>query len=87
MTFDEWYETFQRDGGELTLFNTIDLESAFVAGRAAGIAWAERFTAEQCVETIQQHHSIFKAGSWEQLALNGAVEKIEDKFKLKIKYR
>lgn len=36
MTFDDWYETYERDGGELMLFNTIDLEAAYQAGfRAA----------------------------------------------------
>ena len=33
--FEEWYETFERDGGELMLYNTIDLEAAFLAGAAA----------------------------------------------------
>ncbi len=38
--FAEWYETYERDGGELMLYNTIDLEAAFKAGmlRAAEIA-------------------------------------------------
>lgn len=35
--FDDWYEQYQRDGGELMLFNTIDLEAAFEAGRKSGI--------------------------------------------------
>ena len=29
--FEEWYETYDRDGGELMLFNTIDLEAAWNA--------------------------------------------------------
>lgn len=32
MSFEEWYETYERDGGELMLFNTIDLEAAYTAG-------------------------------------------------------
>lgn len=36
--FEEWFETFDRDGGELMLYNTIDLEAAFEAGAAAGYA-------------------------------------------------
>lgn len=33
MSFDAWYETYERDGGELLLFNTIDLAAAFETGR------------------------------------------------------
>lgn len=33
--FEEWFETYERDGGELMLYNTIDLEAAFLAGAAA----------------------------------------------------
>ena len=29
--FDKWYETYERDGGELLLFNTIDLKAAWKA--------------------------------------------------------
>ena len=29
--FDNWYETYDRDGGELMLFNTIDLEATWKA--------------------------------------------------------
>ena len=32
MTFNDWYETYDRDSGELMLFNTIDLEAAYTAG-------------------------------------------------------
>lgn len=32
MSFDDWYENYERDGGELMLFNTIDLEAAYQAG-------------------------------------------------------
>ncbi len=35
MTFDDWYEQYEWDGGELMLFNTIDLAAAFEAGRLA----------------------------------------------------
>lgn len=35
MTFEDWYETYERDGGELMLYNTIDLESAYQAGYKA----------------------------------------------------
>lgn len=35
MTFDDWYETYERDGGELMLYNTIDLQAAFEAGRGS----------------------------------------------------
>ena len=34
--FEEWYETYERDGGELMLFNTLDLEAAYEAGLAEG---------------------------------------------------
>jgi len=30
--FDDWYENYKRDGGELLLFNTIDLQAAYKAG-------------------------------------------------------
>lgn len=30
--FDDWYETYERDGGELLLFNSLDMEAAFRAG-------------------------------------------------------
>lgn len=33
--FEEWFETFDRDGGELMLYNTIDLEAAYLAGATA----------------------------------------------------
>ena len=42
--FEEWFETYERDGGELMLYNTIDLEAAYLAGakaaleKAAGVA-------------------------------------------------
>ena len=36
MAFDDWYETYERDGGELMLYNTIDLEMAYGAGQRAG---------------------------------------------------
>lgn len=36
MAFDEWYETYERDGGELMLYNAIDLQAAWEAGRQAG---------------------------------------------------
>ena len=40
MTFNQWFEQYERDCGELMLYNTIDLEAAFNAGlnRAAEIA-------------------------------------------------
>jgi hypothetical protein len=31
--FEKWYDKYERDGGELLLFNTIDLKSAYFAGR------------------------------------------------------
>jgi hypothetical protein len=34
-TFDEWFENYVRDGGEMMLYNTIDLEAAYNAGIAA----------------------------------------------------
>lgn len=39
-SFEQWYEEYERDGGELMLYNTIDLEAAFNAGmlRAAEIS-------------------------------------------------
>ena len=44
--FEEWYETFERDGGELMLYNTIDLEAAFLAGAAA--------MRERCAEVVDE---------------------------------
>lgn len=29
--FEDWFDTFQRDGGELMLYNTLDLEAAWNA--------------------------------------------------------
>jgi hypothetical protein len=29
--FESWFDTYQRDGGELMLFNTLDLEAAWKA--------------------------------------------------------
>lgn len=46
-SFDAWYETYERDGGELLLFNTIDLEAAFAAGTQA-----ER---ERCASIAEEH--------------------------------
>ena len=42
-SFDDWFENYERDGGELMLYNTIDLEAAYRAGmlRAAEIAHNE----------------------------------------------
>lgn len=34
--FETWYETYERDGGELMIYNTIDLEMAYGAGQKAG---------------------------------------------------
>ena len=34
--FDNWFETYDRDGGELMLYNTIDLEAAYKAGMLRG---------------------------------------------------
>ena len=31
-SFDDWFDTYQRDGGELMLFNTQDLEAAYLSG-------------------------------------------------------
>jgi hypothetical protein len=38
--FEKWYDIYERDGGELMLFNTIDLEAAWQAAtkRAAEVA-------------------------------------------------
>lgn len=30
-TFDDWYDTFESDGGELLCYNSIDLQSAWDA--------------------------------------------------------
>ena len=35
MTYDDWFDTYERDGGELMLYNTIDMRSAFQAGAVA----------------------------------------------------
>ena len=32
MTFDDWYDTYERDGGELMLYNAMDMRAAFMAG-------------------------------------------------------
>jgi hypothetical protein len=36
MTFGDWFEDYERDGGELMLYNAIDLEAAFDAGVLLG---------------------------------------------------
>ncbi len=59
MTFNQWFEQYKRDGGELMLYNTIDLESAFNAGlnRATEIAEdyaRKRHSAKYISEAIKQ---------------------------------
>lgn len=39
--FHEWYETYERDGGELMVFNSLDLEQAFKAGMKTAMKIAE----------------------------------------------
>ena len=34
--FEDWFDTFERDGGELLLYNTVDLYDAFLAGARYG---------------------------------------------------
>lgn len=46
--FEEWFETFDRDGGELMLYNTIDLEAAYLAGAAA--------MREKCAEVAESYY-------------------------------
>ena len=52
-SFDSWYEGYERDGCELMLFNTIDLEAAYKAGmlRAAEIA-EERYNKIPLVDEV-----------------------------------
>ena len=33
--FDKWFDIYERNGGELMLYNSIDLEAAFLAGQKA----------------------------------------------------
>ncbi len=49
--FAEWYETYERDGGELMLYNTIDLEAAFKAGMLRAAEIADAHTCSDCIES------------------------------------
>lgn len=62
MTFNQWFEQYERDGGELMLYNTIDLEAAFNAGltRAAEIAEAyaaKRHSAKYIADALYERRS------------------------------
>lgn len=71
--FEKWYETYDRDGGELMLFNTIDLEAAFLA------ALAIRRKAEKLlIELGQNQETIILGQPSEQL------DAAEPRYELKI---
>jgi hypothetical protein len=46
MSFDEWYEKYERDGGELMLFNANDLREAWIAGHTEGVIEQSLYEAE-----------------------------------------
>lgn len=54
MNFENWYDTYERDGGELMLYNAIDLEAAYKAGYeamregSADIAEAHAHNGKEC---------------------------------------
>lgn len=52
VTFNDWYETYERDGGEMMLFNAIDLEAAYNTG----------FRAASDRAAILPHRVMFDAG-------------------------
>ena len=58
--------------------------AAFTDGRAAGIAWAEKFTAEQCIEVIRGCGiTIFHIDGQIKMQ-NQIVKAIKEKFGLEI---
>lgn len=59
-----------------TEYKTEDMQEAFNAGRAAGVAWAERFTAEQCCQLVADK----LYNGW----MIGAAAVIKEKFGLEI---
>jgi len=46
MNFEQWYETYECDGGELMLYNTIDLQAAYNAGLDRAIEIAKKLIIE-----------------------------------------
>lgn len=45
--FDDWFDEYERDGGDLLLYNTIDLRAAFEAGKASERGKWERARREE----------------------------------------
>ena len=52
--FEEWFETFDPDGGELMLYNTIDLEAAYLAGATVGYTKGVTTMREKCAEVMNE---------------------------------
>ena len=94
MTFNDWYEQYERDGGELMLFNTIDLRAAFMAGADAantlphramfdeGIRVGETVTAKECAEIAMSYHHGGTCQINNRCRPCVISEAIRDKFKL-----
>lgn len=83
MTFEETYQKYldESDPDYHPSMKSL-FEWFFDAGRSDGIAWAERFTAEQCVEAAERQASLFKPGSWDQQACFSVANRIRGNFKL-----
>lgn len=61
--FDKWYETYERDGGELLLFNTLDLKASWGASRINLI--------QEVIELIDGLE-----GSWADLEYNDVLRDV-----------
>ena len=61
-TFDVFLCSFKPEDGEgQWRYTENELEKAFIAGRSAGIAWAEQFTAKECHQIASSHEFGFEA--------------------------
>ena len=82
MSFEEWYETYDCDGGELMLYNTIDLEAAYLAGaatmreKAAEVAnsMATDCPSDKCPEFTDMDDCMYKETGF---CIVAAIRKIE----------
>jgi len=56
MTFEAWMRDQYQWDEQFDMesqYSQLDMEKAFSVGRSEGIKWAERFTAEQCIEVVE----------------------------------
>lgn len=78
MTFEEWYETYDRDGGELMLFNTMDLEAAWNSAQEA----AARRCAELCDRAVYEQNIETEYGTGKAFAYADIADTIRTEFNI-----